>query len=176
MRRHLQGCRSSGRSTRAFRIMSERRHDVETMRATDAAGARAPRASRTSPRTDLRHIVDPADIAQAHALAARLARVMRARLVRRERVRRRGRRLDLRRTIHRNVSHGGTPDRPRLAEAQDQAAAAGHAARCVRLDEPLHGVLRALPARRGRCVPRSRSLRVPHAARACVARRCATAT
>ena len=58
--------------------------------------------------TDLRHIVDAADIAQAHALAARLSRVMRARLMRRERVRRRGRRLDLRRTIHRNVSHGGT--------------------------------------------------------------------
>ena len=57
---------------------------------------------------DLRHIVGSADIAQAHALAARLSRVMRARLVRRERVRRRGRRLDLRRTIHRNVSHGGT--------------------------------------------------------------------
>jgi uncharacterized protein with von Willebrand factor type A (vWA) domain len=57
---------------------------------------------------DLRHIVDSADIAQAHALAARLSRAMRARLVRRERVRRRGRRLDLRRTIHRNVSHGGT--------------------------------------------------------------------
>jgi uncharacterized protein with von Willebrand factor type A (vWA) domain len=34
---------------------------------------------------------------------------MRARLVRREQVRRRGRRLDLRRTIHRSVSHGGTP-------------------------------------------------------------------
>jgi len=58
--------------------------------------------------TDLRHVVDPADIAQAHALATRLSRVMRARLVRRERVHRRGRRLDLRRTIHRNVSHGGT--------------------------------------------------------------------
>jgi uncharacterized protein with von Willebrand factor type A (vWA) domain len=57
---------------------------------------------------DLRHIVDPADIERAHELAAQLARVMRARLVRRERVRRRGRRLDLRRTIHRNVAHGGT--------------------------------------------------------------------
>jgi uncharacterized protein with von Willebrand factor type A (vWA) domain len=33
---------------------------------------------------------------------------MRARLVRREQIRRRGRRIDLRRTIHRNVSHGGT--------------------------------------------------------------------
>src|SRR5262249_56291204 len=52
---------------------------------------------------------DPADMARAHALAERLARVMRARLVRREQIRRRGRRLDLRRTIHRNVSHGGTP-------------------------------------------------------------------
>ena len=58
---------------------------------------------------DLRHITDPADVVRAHALAARLARTMRARLVRREQVRRRGRRLDLRRTIHRNVSHGGTP-------------------------------------------------------------------
>jgi len=58
---------------------------------------------------DLRHIVDPADVAEVHALAARLARTMRARLVRRTQVRRRGRRLDLRRTIHRNVSHGGTP-------------------------------------------------------------------
>ena len=58
---------------------------------------------------DLRHIVDPVDVAQANALAARLARVMRARLVRRDQIRRRGRRLDLRRTIHRNVSHGGTP-------------------------------------------------------------------
>jgi uncharacterized protein len=57
---------------------------------------------------DLRHIADPADIERAHELAAQLARVMRARLVRRERVRRRGRRLDLRRTIHRNVAHGGT--------------------------------------------------------------------
>jgi len=59
--------------------------------------------------TDLRYIVDPDDIARAHALAARLARAMRARLVRRERVRRRGRRLDLRRTIHRSIAHGGTP-------------------------------------------------------------------
>jgi uncharacterized protein with von Willebrand factor type A (vWA) domain len=59
--------------------------------------------------TDLRHVVDPEDIAATHALAARLARVMRARLIRREQIRRRGRRLDLRRTIHRNVSHGGTP-------------------------------------------------------------------
>jgi uncharacterized protein with von Willebrand factor type A (vWA) domain len=53
--------------------------------------------------------VDPAEVAAVHALAQRLARAMRARLVRREQVRRSGRRLDLRRTIHRSVSHGGTP-------------------------------------------------------------------
>ena len=58
---------------------------------------------------DMRHIVDPADVAEAHALAARLAAKMRARLVRREKAGRRGRRLDLRRTIHRSISHGGTP-------------------------------------------------------------------
>jgi len=58
---------------------------------------------------DLRHIVDPEDIEKAEALAERLARVMRARLVRREQPRRSGRRLDLRRTIHRSVAHGGTP-------------------------------------------------------------------
>jgi uncharacterized protein len=59
--------------------------------------------------TDLRHIVDPDDVARTHALAQRLARRMRAKLVRREQARRRGRRIDIRRTIHRNISHGGTP-------------------------------------------------------------------
>jgi uncharacterized protein len=59
--------------------------------------------------TDVRHIVDPSDVARAHALAERLARVMRARLIRREQARRRGRRLELRRTIHRSVPRGGTP-------------------------------------------------------------------
>jgi uncharacterized protein with von Willebrand factor type A (vWA) domain len=58
---------------------------------------------------DLRHVVDRDEIARAEALAERLARVMRARLIRRERAHRRGRRLDLRRTIHRSVAHGGTP-------------------------------------------------------------------
>ncbi|MGH6925735.1 MAG: vWA domain-containing protein [Propylenella sp.] len=59
--------------------------------------------------SDIRHIVDPDEIARTHALAARLAQNMRARLVRREQAKRRGRRLDLRRTIHKSVAHGGTP-------------------------------------------------------------------
>jgi uncharacterized protein len=76
-----------------------------------ARSGRREGASRTEllSAADLRHIVDPDDVARAHALAARLARTMRARLIRREQVRSRGRRLDLRRTIHRNISHGGTP-------------------------------------------------------------------
>lgn len=59
--------------------------------------------------TDFRKLADPDQIAQAHEAAARLAKVMRTRLTRRDRMSARGARLDLRRTIHRNVSHGGVP-------------------------------------------------------------------
>ncbi|MEC5291512.1 VWA domain-containing protein [Aurantimonas sp. C2-6-R+9] len=59
--------------------------------------------------TDFRKIAGPAQIAAAHDIAARLARTMRTRLTRRDLARRRGYRLDLRRTIHRNISHGGVP-------------------------------------------------------------------
>ncbi|MFL5040656.1 MAG: vWA domain-containing protein [Xanthobacteraceae bacterium] len=87
----------------------ERREDADSDAA--AKSGRREGASRAEllSAADLRHIVDPDDVTRAHELAARLARTMRARLVRREQVRRRGRRLDLRRTIHRNISHGGTP-------------------------------------------------------------------
>ena len=60
-------------------------------------------------RTDFRHIADPEALAEAHALAARLARRMRARLTRRDKAARRGPRLDLRRTIRASVATGGTP-------------------------------------------------------------------
>jgi len=58
---------------------------------------------------DFRRMADPAQIEQAHEAAARLARIMRTRLTRRDLARRRGYRLDLRRTIHGNISHGGVP-------------------------------------------------------------------
>src|ERR1700721_2703696 len=58
---------------------------------------------------DFRKMADPGQIAEAHAVAARLAKTMRTRLTRRDLARRRGYRLDLRRTIHRNISHGGVP-------------------------------------------------------------------
>ena len=59
--------------------------------------------------TDLRRINDPEEMAQVHRLAERLARRMKHRLSRRERLKRQGRRLDLRRTIHNSVKYGGTP-------------------------------------------------------------------
>jgi uncharacterized protein len=58
---------------------------------------------------DFRKLADPEQIEQAHVVAAQLAKTMRTRLTRRDRARRRGYRLDLRRTIHANVSHGGVP-------------------------------------------------------------------
>ena len=72
---------------------------------------RAEGASRTESleEVDFRKLVDPTETAEAHAIAARLAHVMRTRLTRRDVARRRGYRLDLRRTIHRNISHGGVP-------------------------------------------------------------------
>jgi uncharacterized protein with von Willebrand factor type A (vWA) domain len=88
---------------------SERRADIEGNGS--GPGARRGGASRAEnlAAVDIRHIVDADQTAELHALAARLAKTMRARLVRRQQARRRGRRLDMRRTIHRNVSKGGTP-------------------------------------------------------------------
>jgi len=58
---------------------------------------------------DFRKLHDPEAIAEAHELAGRLAQAMRTRLTRRDRQRRTGKRLDLRRTIRHSISHGGTP-------------------------------------------------------------------
>ena len=81
--------------------------------ATQAAGSegRAEGASvvENLAETDFRKLVDPDQVREAHEAAAGLAKAMRTRLTRRDRLRRRGARLDLRRTIHRNISHGGVP-------------------------------------------------------------------
>jgi uncharacterized protein len=78
----------------------------------DRAGeGRMEGASRTNnlAEIDFRKMADPEQIAEAHAVAAQLAKTMRTRLTRRDLARRRGYRLDLRRTIHGNISHGGVP-------------------------------------------------------------------
>jgi uncharacterized protein with von Willebrand factor type A (vWA) domain len=59
--------------------------------------------------TDFRHLTEPDQLAATHELAARLAKNMRARLTRRMRARRAGPKLDLRRTIHKSIAHGGAP-------------------------------------------------------------------
>ncbi|MBO0345297.1 VWA domain-containing protein [Roseibium sp. CAU 1637] len=58
---------------------------------------------------DFRKLSDPQAEKDAKDLAERLARQMRVRLTRRDKQRRKGPRLDLRRTIARSVSRGGTP-------------------------------------------------------------------
>jgi uncharacterized protein len=58
---------------------------------------------------DFRKIADPDALADAHALAGRLARSMRARLTRRDKIASRGRRVDLRRTIRASLPTGGMP-------------------------------------------------------------------
>jgi uncharacterized protein with von Willebrand factor type A (vWA) domain len=60
-------------------------------------------------RKDFAKLTGDSERADAHALAERLARVMRTRLTRRERARVKGRRVDLRATIRRSVARGGEP-------------------------------------------------------------------
>lgn len=59
--------------------------------------------------TDLRHMVDPDEMAAAEKLAYQLAAAMRYRLSRRARAARSGSRLDLRRTLRRAIPTGGEP-------------------------------------------------------------------
>ncbi len=81
---------------------------VETDEGTTARSEGASRTEITNS-TDFRKITDPRELEKAHATAERFARAMRARLTRRERARSRGRRIDLRATIRRNIGVGGTP-------------------------------------------------------------------
>ncbi|MCL6705999.1 VWA domain-containing protein [Pseudomonas sp. R2.Fl] len=60
-------------------------------------------------RTDFRKLSNPQDVERAHEIAESLARAMRTRLTRRDQLRRKGYRIDLRRTIHANIDRGGVP-------------------------------------------------------------------
>lgn len=87
----------------------------------DASGRLIAARQSIDRKTDLKHIVDPDEIRRAELLALRLAQAMRYRLSRRQRMARKGRRIDLRRTIRHALPRGGepielfrraTPDRP----------------------------------------------------------------
>ncbi len=58
---------------------------------------------------DLRHVLDPADRAEAEAVAARLARAIRDRRSRRHKADQKGDRLDMRRILRASISTGGEP-------------------------------------------------------------------
>lgn len=89
---------------------TERRAGTEQDNPADGRARRSgASAAEALTETDLRHIADPDQIAQAHALAERLALKMRRSRARRARAQRNGERLDLRRTIQRSVAHGGLP-------------------------------------------------------------------
>ncbi|HYW93868.1 MAG TPA: VWA domain-containing protein [Gammaproteobacteria bacterium] len=60
-------------------------------------------------RTDFRLLLDEAQMRACERLAESLARRMRRHLLRRQRIARLGRRVHMRRTIHRSLQHGGTP-------------------------------------------------------------------
>ncbi len=62
-------------------------------------------------RVDLREVVSPHDMAEAEALAERLARAIRDRRSRRHKADKRGARLDLRRVVRASLATGGEPIR-----------------------------------------------------------------
>lgn len=77
---------------------------------TDAKTGRLVASRQTAlARTDLRHIVDPAELAEAEALAMKLAAAIRFNLSRRRIAAPNGDQLDLRRIIRRSLSKGGEP-------------------------------------------------------------------
>jgi uncharacterized protein with von Willebrand factor type A (vWA) domain len=100
--------RAGGSEAATDQIPSD--HDAPQERTGEGRMEGASRAENVA-EIDFRKLADPDQIAEAHAAAARLAKTMRTRLTRRDLARRRGYRLDLRRTIHANISHGGVPIR-----------------------------------------------------------------
>lgn len=74
-----------------------------------ATGRLVASANAARERTDFRHFVDAAEIAEAENLAYRLASAIRHRLSRRRRIAKKGSALDLRRTIRANLHRGGEP-------------------------------------------------------------------
>src|ERR1700722_3215643 len=115
---------------------------------------------------DFRKLADPDQIEQAHAAAARLARIMRTRLTRGDLAAR------LPARFAKNHPQQYQPwrrsDQPRQAPAQGETAAADRAARRFRLDEHVHRRVPALHPRRARRIPAGRGIPVSHEARLCV--------
>jgi len=104
---HFEG--QSGTSGTIDRVSDDTSGQDETEISENAKGRLIASESNTIQRTDLRHLSDPGEMAQAERIALNLARAMRYRLSRRYRFDTGGKRLDLRRTIRANLSRGGDP-------------------------------------------------------------------
>jgi uncharacterized protein with von Willebrand factor type A (vWA) domain len=104
----LQDTRSQPAASEAAADQVPSVEDAPEARAGEGRMEGASRADNIS-EVDFRKMADPDQIEAAHEVAARLAKTMRTRLTRRDLARRQGYRLDLRRTIHGNISHGGVP-------------------------------------------------------------------
>ncbi|HEY1779911.1 MAG TPA: VWA domain-containing protein [Roseiarcus sp.] len=90
----------------------QQRAQAQTPGETTAEGRgreRGASAQETLARKDFAILAAGPEREAALALAERLARAMRARVTRRERARRKGRRIDLRATLRRSVARGGEP-------------------------------------------------------------------
>ena len=107
----LKGLRDAGQAEAGHQSATDQVPSSDDAPSSRGGEGRMEGASRADnlAEVDFRKLADPEQIAQAHEAAASLAKVMRTRLTRRDLARRRGHRLDLRRTIHRNISHGGVP-------------------------------------------------------------------
>ncbi len=101
-----KGNNQNGASELSDQVSNRSGVETEEGSTTKSEGASS---TETTSSTDFRKIADPRELEKAHAAAERFARAMRARLTRRERARNRGRRIDLRATIRRNIGSGGTP-------------------------------------------------------------------
>lgn len=104
---HFEG--QSGASGTLDRVSDDNSGDDETEIAENAKGRLIASETNTVQRTDLRHLSDPGEMAEAERIALKLARAMRYRLSRRYRLDAGGKRIDLRRTIRANLSRGGDP-------------------------------------------------------------------
>ena len=105
-----RACRKAGQSRRAaaFDQVPGRRGPAATTAAAKAAW-KAPRGRKTSPRRISARSPIRRRSRRRMPSPRGWRKAMRTRLTRRDLARRRGYRLDLRRTIHRNISHGGVP-------------------------------------------------------------------
>jgi uncharacterized protein len=116
------GAAAGRRTVQNLSRRDEQEADSDKARGEGAGQIGGATASEKLESTDLRFIADPAEQARIGDLIERLALSLKARLSRRQRAARRGRRLDMRATIHRSLSYGGVPFRLAFRRRREKPA------------------------------------------------------